>query len=496
MPEISAAIPPAKSHAPEEEVSLFHTGRIGPRQPGDPCPLSFPQQRLWFLDQLQPGSSTYNIPYAFRIRGDLNVPALQKALNALVERHHVLRTMFASVNGDPLPVVANEWNLELRQIDLRSLPPDQRDRKREELLLDFAARPFDFARDLMLRAMLIRVSDQEYWFVHVSHHIAWEYWSTTILYRDLGPLYEQFAAGRPARLPELAVQYADFALWQRRFLSGPILEKLISYWRNELAGAPAAIRLPIDKPRPPVHTLRGARLPISLDGDTLTAAKALSLQSGVTPFMSLCAAFNVLLYCCTAQTDICIGSPVSRPKRAETENLIGFFVNTLVLRTRLDGKLSFRQLMARISRCVLGAILHGDLPFDKLVEAVKPPRDLSRMPLFQVNFRVQREPLAALQMHGLIADPPGWIDNGTTKFDMSLEIVATGGAEGFFEYSTDLFERSTIETFVTDFKSLLHELISLPDSPLDSVPAVRAVQSHYRSGISLRGPRALTPRWK
>jgi hypothetical protein len=442
------------------------------RSPEDPCPLSFSQQRLWFLDQLSPADPTYNIPYAMRIRGPLNVPALRRALNAIVERHEVLRTTFDDVAGLPVPVVLDRWNVELKEIDLRDLPEADRERKAKLLLHKEACGGFNLARDLMLRGVLMRIEDEEYVFLHVSHHIAWEFRSTALMYSELSQFYEHFLNGKKADVPELSIQFADFALWQRQFLQGDVLRHLCEYWKAQLSGAPNDLHLPTDYPRPALPSGRGKRRPIALSAELLEAARTTSLRSGVTPFMSLLGAFNVFLFCCTGQEDLCVGSPIAR-RREAIEPMIGFFVNTLVLRTDVSGSPTFRELLGRVSRVVLGAIAHAELPFDKLVETLRPPRAAGRMPLFQVNFRVLKEPVPALRLYDLEVSAPEWIDNHTSKFDLSLELVATGGAAGFFEYSTELFRDETIAQMAADFEALLRSLVQQPDIPLLQLEAVR-----------------------
>jgi hypothetical protein len=478
----------AEAPVPEEQSSTQLVNKVANgtashaiprRRPGEPYPLSFSQQRLWFLDQLAPGDSTYNIPYAMTIRGPLDVLSLQRALDAIVGRHEILRTTFDDVGGMPVPVVANSWKVELKQIDLSSLPQAERGEKAKSILKKEASRGFNLARDLMLRGVLIRLDAEQYIFLHVSHHIAWEFRSTAVMYSELAPLYDHFLTGAKLNLPELPIQYGDFALWQRRFLQGEMLQRLAEYWKGQLKNTPNELHLPSDIPRSRVSTRRGKRYPMVLSGEVLEAAKNLSLQSGVTPFMSLFGAFNIFLYCYTGQDDLCVGSPIARRRRDEIENLIGFFVNTLVLRTDVSGNPTFRQLLGRVSRVVLGAIAHADLPFDKLVEILRPPRTAGRMPLFQVNFRAVKEPVPTLPLRGLDTSPPEWIDNETSKFDLSLELVATGGAAGFFEYSSDLFRQETIAQMAVDFEAILRALIRQPDVPVRELEVVRGIRQRF-----------------
>jgi Condensation domain len=465
-------------------VSKVANGAVGyaicKRRPSDPCPLSFSQQRLWFLDQLSPADPTYNIPYAMTIQGPLDVPALQRSLNAVIGRHEILRTTFGEVDGLPVPVIADRWNVELKLVDLRYASERDCQSQTNLLLREQASRGFDLTRDLMLRGLLLRLEEERYVFLHISHHIAWEFRSTGLLYRDLTEFYRHFVTGKTLDLPALPIQFSDFALWQREFLQGDMLARLGEYWKEQLAGAPADLRLPIDFPRPAVSTRQGKRYPMVLSGNLLDAAKTLSLRSGVTPFMSLFGAFNVFLSCYTGQQDICVGSPIARRRREEIENMIGFFVNTLVLRTDVSSSATFRELLARVSHVVLGAIAHADLPFDKLVEILRPPRTAGRMPLFQVNFRAVKEPVPPLQLHGLEVSAPEWIDNETSKFDLSLELVATGGAAGFFEFSAELFKAETIAQMAIDFEVLLQALVDRPDVPWMELDPVRDIRKRIQ----------------
>ncbi len=451
------------------------------REPGDPCPLSFSQQRLWFLDQLSPADPTYNIPYAMTIEGKLYAEALQQALDAVVARHEVLRTVFKNVDGNPITAVIDDCRVPLRRVDLTTLPEAEREAKANLLVKREAGRGFNLARDCMLRGLLIRMAKEKYLFLHVSHHIAWEFRSTALLYSELGQLYGHFAAGQRADLLALPIQYSDFALWQRRFLQSDMLQRLSEYWKQQLAGSPREMHLPTDFPPSAVPSRRGKRYPVVLPPELLEAARTLSLQSGVTPFTSLCAAFSVFLYCYTGQQDLCVGSPIARRRREEIEPLIGFFVNTLVLRAQVYGTCSFRDLLGQWSRVILGAIAHADLPFDKLVEILRPPRNSGRIPLFQVNFRVVKEPVPALQLKGLRVSAPEWIDNETSKFDLSLELVATGGAAGFFEYSTALFREETIAQMTADFPSLLQALIANPDIPIEQSKTVGEIRARMQT---------------
>lgn len=446
------------------------------RSATDPCPLSFSQQRLWFLDQLSPADPTYNIPYAMTIEGDLDVEGLQKALNTVVTRHEVLRTTFKNVEGTPKVILSDSCCVPLKKVDLTIFPEKERQKRARLLIRQEARRGFNLARDCMLRGLLVQLAERRHIFLHVSHHIAWEFRSTALLYGELEQLYAEFATGTIATLPDLPIQFSDFALWQRRFLQGEMLERMCAYWKQQLAGTTGDLLLPLDFARPAIPSGRGRRYPVVLSEELLEGARILSLRSGVTPFTSLFAAFSIFLHCYTGQDDISVGSPIARRRRDEIEPLIGFFVNTLVLRARLSGKPSFRELLGRLSRVILGAIAHADLPFDKLVEILRPPRKTGRMPLFQINFRVVKAPVPSLRLKHLKVSPPEWVDNETSKFDLSLELVATGGAAGFFEYSTELFRPESIAQMATDFETVLRALISEPDTPFVELKAVREIR--------------------
>jgi hypothetical protein len=448
--------------------------RIPRRRRAGPAPLSFCQQRLWFLDQLSPGTSTYNVPYAVEIAGGLDVPALVKSLDEIVRRHEVLRTVFASVSGTPVQVVLPKWPAILRTADLRSLPEAGRDAEAVRLLAEEGARPFRLSRDPMLRCLLVRLADERYQFLHVTHHVAWDYRSRVILYDKLAQLYEGFATGHPATLPVLPIQYADFAVWQRQRLQGAEMERLAGYWKHQLADAPASLDLPTDRPRPSVQSLAGAKYFFDLPAVLAEAAQALSRQEGVTPYMTLLAAFKAFLYLLTGQEAISVGSPVAGRDQPETEPLIGFFINTLVHHTKLSGDLTFRQLLARVREVTLGSFTHQEMPFEKLVEVVRPPRDLGRNPLFQVNFRHASAAPPILRLAGLAVEPLQLVDTLTSKFDLALELNTTLGGRSYCEYSTDLFTEATAARLVGEFEAVLRGALARPDLPLAALDLRRA----------------------
>ncbi|MFL6257618.1 MAG: amino acid adenylation domain-containing protein, partial [Pyrinomonadaceae bacterium] len=357
----------------------------------DTCglPLSFAQQRLWFLDQLQPGTATYNIPSALRVEGRLDAHALRRSLDEVVRRHEALRTTFEVADGEPRQFVSGESTLSLPFVDLRGLPAAEREQEARRLADEEARRPFDLTRGPLLRAALVQLADEEHVLLFTMHHIISDAWSSGVLVGELAELYESFVAGREPSLPELPVQYGDFAAWQRAWLGGEVLREQLDYWVKQLAGAPAPIELPTDYPRPPLQTYRGAVRYLTLPRALTEKLNELSRREGVTLFMTLLAAFQTLLQRYTGQTDIVVGTPVAGRSRTEVERLIGVFINTLVMRADFSGDPTFRELLKRVREAALGAYAHQELPFEKLVEELQPVRDLSRSPLFQVMFVLQ-----------------------------------------------------------------------------------------------------------
>ena len=445
-------------------------------QKRDAIPLSFAQQRLWFLDQFEPHSPLYSVCRAVRLSGQLNVEALHKALNAIVRRHEVLRTTFAAVDGFPVQVIAPERRVELELIDLRKRRFT--DRQLGSLLKRKARQPFNLCSDLLLRATLIRLEEQEHILVLVMHHIASDGWSIGILFWELSKLYDAFCGGKPDPLPELTVQYADYAVWQRTELEGPAFDRELSHWKRQLRDAPGLLDLPTDRPRPPIQTYRGATHDISLSVDLADRLKALSRREKVTLFMTLLAAFKTLIYRYTSQHDILVGVPVAGRNRVEIENLIGVFVNTLVLRTELSANLTFRQLLQRVRHVALAAYSHQDVPFEKLVETLQPDRDLSRSPLIQVMFQLRNLPRRDVKISGLEVQPVQ-VDIGSAKFDLSLEIEdQPSGLFCRLEYATDLFDGATIIRMLGHFKILLKGIVTNPDQRISDLPILTEAERH------------------
>ena len=342
---------------------------IPQRDPLVPPPLSFAQQRLWILDQLEPNSPLYNLPGpAVRLRGRLNLEAVQHALDAIVARQEALRTTFTTVTGNPVQVIHEHRQVELGVIDLRAWPEAQREAEAHRALDREARRPFDLSRDVMLRATLLRLGTEEHVLLLVTHHIASDDWSTGVLYREFAAFYTAFTTGGAVSLPALPIQYADYTLWQRQWLQGERLETQLAYWTQQLAGAPPVLELPTEGPRPPVQTYRGARHALAFSPALTKALKAVSRQEGVTLFMTLLAVFQTLLHRYTREDDLVVGSPIAGRIRPELEGLIGLFVNTLPLRADLSGNPTFRDLLGRVREVALGAYAHQGLPFEKLVE--------------------------------------------------------------------------------------------------------------------------------
>ncbi|NMG19780.1 non-ribosomal peptide synthetase [Brasilonema bromeliae SPC951] len=440
--------------------------------------LSFAQQRLWFLEQLEPNSPLYHIAEVLRLQGDLNVDVLQQSLDAIVAHHEVLRTNFIAQDGDPIQVIGEPKSVELKVIDLKDCPLSERSTQVQHLLQNESQRPFDLTSDFMLRACLLQLEPQEHILVLVMHHIASDAWSRSILFEQLRTLYQAFKEGLPNPLPKLPIQYADYAVWQRQWLSGEVLENQLKYWKQQLAGATPVLELPTDRQRPPVQTYRGAKHFVVLPQSLSQALSTLSRQEGVTLFMTFLAAFQILLYRYSGQEDILVGSPIAGRNHPEIERLIGFFVNTLVLRTDMSGNPSFRELLQRVRAMAMSAYVNQDLPFEKLVEELQPERSLSYNPLFQVMFAFQNTPQQTFELSGLTITST-YVDRLTSKFDLTLFIVETEqGVEEIWEYNTDLFDASTISQMSGHFQTLLEGIVANPQQHISKLPLLTAAQQH------------------
>jgi len=437
-------------------------------------PLSFAQERLWFLDQLEPDSPVYVIPFLARLHGRLSVTALERALTEILRRHEALRTVFALArDGRPSQVIRPPTPLPLPVTDMRHLPDSEREAQANRLMIKHARQPFDLAKGPLLRGRLLRLAEDDWTLLLTMHHIASDGWSNVILARELTTLYNAFLAGKPSPLPEPSLQYADYSVWQREWMQAERMAEHMAYWKQQLAGAPAFLDLPADKPRPPVQSFQGAKRFFVLSPELLELATALTRKEGVTLYIAFQAAFIALLHAYTGQEDISLGSPIANRSHGAIENMIGFFANTLVYRTKLNGDPTFSELLGRVKETALGAYAHQDVPFEKLVEALRPPRDLSRNPLFQVNFRVVTAKPPALELTWVPSSLLELLDNGTSKFDLALELSTDGIFGGYIEYSTALFEPATIDRMLADFERLLHAALAHPDTPL-SVLKLRA----------------------
>ncbi|HWQ34984.1 MAG TPA: condensation domain-containing protein, partial [Blastocatellia bacterium] len=443
--------------------------RITPRPEQHVWPLSWAQQRMWFLTQLEPHSPLYNISAALRLKGKLNVPALEAALNEVIRRHEILRASFITEQGWPVERIAPELKLRLAPEDLRHLPAEQREAEIQRLATEEARCPFDLSAGPLVRVRSLQTGEDEHILLLTMHHIVSDGWSTGVLVSEIMTLYDAFTQHRPSPLAPLEIQYADYACWQRQWLQGETLERQLSYWKEKLDGSVPTLELPTDRPRPPVQTFHGAHYRFSISSP-LAALNQLSQQENATLFMTLLAAFYALLHRYTAQEDICIGTPVAGRNRAEIEGLIGFFVNTLVLRTDLSGAPSFRELLRRVRNTTLDAQAHQDLPFEMLVEELQPQRDLSRTPFFQTAFLFQHSPLQALHLPGLQASAIN-ADPGTAKFDLMLMLEEEQGRlTGDFEYNTDLFDAATIERMAGHFETLLAGIVASPETKISQLP--------------------------
>ncbi|WP_445305063.1 amino acid adenylation domain-containing protein [Microcoleus sp. Pol12B4] len=441
-------------------------------------PTSFAQQRLWFIDQFEPGNPFYNLPAAVLLEGRLNVGVLELSFKEIVRRHEALRTTFATVDGQPVQVVGENFNFGLQVLDLQQLAETEREEKVKQLAAEEASKPFDLTKGPLLRASLLQLDAEESVLLLTLHHIIFDGWSIGVFLQELAALYEAFAIGKPSPLPELSIQYADFAIWQREWLAGDRLQTQLNYWKKQLSGAPPLLELPADRPRPPVQTYRGAKESFLIPRTLRSALKKLSRQENATLFMTLLAAFKTLLYRYTGQADIPVGSPIANRNRAEIQGLIGFFVNSLVLRTDLSGTPTFRQLLARIREVSLEAYAHQDLPFEKLVEELQPDRNLSYNPLFQVAFVLQTPPVAAESIAGLnltLLD----VENQTAKVDLTLYLEEKQEEiSGQFEYSTDLFDAVTIRRMAGHFLTLLQGIAANPERRIEELPLLGEKERH------------------
>jgi len=455
---------------------------IQPRRPGEPWPLSYSQQQLWLIDQWDPGAPTYSVSLPFRIRGPLDLSALGAAVAGLLQRHEVLRTVITVENDQPVPVLLDDPPLELETIDVSHRGAAEGESEALRLIGELARRPFDFARDVLLRAWALRLAEDDHVVMLQTHHIAFDGWSERLLLGELAALYE----GRQLPLPSL--QFGDYARWQRDCLEGGELAAELGFWRRQLAGARTSIELPVDHPRPEGRRFRGASHDIELDRGAAEALAALCRRENVTPYILMLAALATMLYRITGQDDVLIGSPVANRPTIELESLIGFVSNTLVFRAQLGGDPTFRELLGRVREMALDVYAHQGVPFEKLVEAVAPAREPGLNPLFQVNLRVSGSQRATLELPGLEITPLR-VDSGLTRFDLALDVdVLEEGISGYFRYNREIFEPATIARLAEEFACLLRAALASPDRRLLSFELVGAWDSPPRATAGPSGP--------
>jgi hypothetical protein len=453
-----------------------------------PLPLSFAQQRLWFIDQLEPGSAAYSIPQGMRLRGPLDVGVLRRALGEIVRRHESLRTVFRRAGGRPVQVVVPDARARLPEVDLRALGAAGGEAEARRIAAADAELPFDLARGPLLRAAVVRPGERDFVLLLNMHHVVSDGWSMEVLVRELSALYRAFSAGRPSPLAPLPVQYADFAAWQRAWLEGPVLERQLAYWRERLAGAPPVLELPTDRPRPRVPGEAGGSRRFALPEETAAALRALSRREGTTLFMTLLAGWQALLGRYAGLDDVVVGAPVAGRDRVEIEGLIGFFVNTLVMRTDLSGEPDGRELLRRVRETALGAYAHADIPFERLVEEIVPARSLSHTPLFQVTFSLQNADGARLRLgEGELEELDA--GSGTAKFDL-LFAMGDDGARlgGVLAYRAELWDAATVDRMLEHFGVLLGALAAEPGRPVEELPQPGAPRRRPRSPSAARRP--------
>ncbi|HEV7374708.1 MAG TPA: condensation domain-containing protein, partial [Pyrinomonadaceae bacterium] len=449
-------------------------------------PLSFAQERLWFLNQLEPDSTAYNIFTCVRLAGSLNIALLKQSFREIVRRHESLRTTFAEIEGQPVQVISENADVQLPLVDLCEMSVERLDGIIVGLALAEAQRPFDFRCGPLFRVVLLRLGVEQHVVLLTMQHIISDAWSLELLMREVVAVYGAFAGGYPSSLAELPIQYADYAIWQRRTLQGEILEKQMAYWKHQLGSCPAARPLPGDRPRTSVFTDRGARQLLSLSEELSGALRLLSQREEATLFMLMLTAFQILLYTRTRQENILVGTPVASRNRVETENLIGFFINTLVLRTNFSGNPNFRQMLRRVREVSLGAFAHRDLPFEKLVQALEPSRTLHPTPLFHAGFTFRQAVREAFQLPGLSLSYMQ-IHSGRAQFDLNLNVLEEEcGLALSLEYKTDLFDRSTINRMLSDCETLLQTIAARPEISLRELDEM-LTQAERQRWIDRRG---------
>jgi amino acid adenylation domain-containing protein/non-ribosomal peptide synthase protein (TIGR01720 family) len=472
---LAAAVERAKQDGTASQAPpIVPIARIGP------LPTSFAQQRLWFLAQLEPESPFYNLPAGFRLQGKLDVEVLTDALNQVIARHEALRTVFQEADGQPRQVVLSSVTVDIPVVDLRDVPTEEQPAELTKLTEAEAQGIFDLTRGPLVRARVWRIGEEEYVLLMTLHHIVSDGWAMDILIRELVMYYQAGISGERTALPPLPIQYADYAVWQRDWMQGAVLETQLAYWKGRLEDAPAALELPTDRPRPIVQTYRGACCEFAVPDELFKQVMSFSRRHSLTLYMTLLAAFTALLHHYSGRTSILVGSPVANRLRVEVEEIIGLFVNTLVLRTDIPDNPRWIDLLERVRNEVLGAQAHQDLPFEHLVEALKPERNLSHSPLFQVMFTLQTPAEQSMSTPGLHVDTME-IDPGTALFDLSLDVVVEPDRlTGSFEYNTDLFNESTVRRLADGLVMLLTAMVDNPDGRVGDVPPLTEVERHMQ----------------
>jgi acyl carrier protein len=440
------------------------------------------------LDQFEPRNPLYNVPRAWRLKGPLRVAALQRSLDEIVRRHESQRTTFGIRDGCPVQIILKTLHIPLATYDLAAIPPGEREEAVRRIVEDEMLRPFDLERGPLVRAYLVRLSCEDHVLLIVSHHIISDAWSAAVFSRELQTLYEAFSRGAVSPLPELELQYGDYAAYERQWLQGEVLEKYLAYWRQELAGAPPVLALPTDRPRSNARSFRGSCETVGLSGEISKLVKQLSRTEATTTFAVLMAAFQTLLWCYSGQTQIVVGTDVANRSAPEVESMLGFFVNILPIRTDFSGKPTFRDLLRRVRQCLLGAYAHQQFPFAKMVQEIQPGRGNRHNPLVQALFVFQNAPRTERALDGLQVNPFP-LPVTSSKFDLAV-FMAEGqdGLVGHWVYSTDLFERATILEISRRFQTLLEKIVVSPDTPLDNFDVLSVPeQSREDSERSQRG---------
>jgi acyl carrier protein len=436
-------------------------------------PLSYAQQRLWVLDQIEPNNPMYNIARGWRLKGVLNGEALRLSLNEIVRRHESQRTTFRTRSSEPVQVIAPQLEIDLPVVDLSFLPPDEREPEAYRLAAQSSSEAFDLAKGPLLRARLFKLGAQDHVLLLSMHHIVSDAWSAGVFFQELTALYDAFSSGRPSGLPELPIQYADYAVWQRNWLAGEVLTQQLGYWEEQLRGAPAVMALPFDRPRPAVQSFVGAHETVHLPAALSTALNQCSRAAGATLFMTLLAGFGALLNRLSGVEQLVIGTDAANRPTAETEQLIGFFINLLPLRIHLSGNPTFEVLLRRVKDVTLGAYAHQDVPFDKVVEHLRPERVSSHNPVVQVLFVMQNVPRSPRQLPGL--DVSAFeIPITHSKFDLAVFVAETpGGLVAHWLYKTGLFDRQTILRMADGFEAVLQAAASQTGRRLGSFALVK-----------------------